>query len=91
MKQEYTDLILLLLFLIYLGFLNDLWRYRLSDNSWTWMSGSDTVDQAGNYGGKGIPASTNVPGARWGAVGCYDSSRKEFWMFGGLGLGVFSW
>ena len=33
-------------------------------NEWTWVSGSKTAAQAGNYGTKGTAASTNVPGAR---------------------------
>ena len=47
-----------------LGHLNDLWRYNPVTKRWTWMSGSDTSEQAGVYGTKGVAAAANVPGAR---------------------------
>ena len=65
--------------------LNDLWRYRVNDSTWTWMSGSDSSDQSGIYGVKGVSSPSNVPGARDGATGWYDSLREEFWLFGGSG------
>ena len=39
----------------------------------------------GIYGEKGISSSFNHPGARYGAVGWYDSVRQEYWLFGGHG------
>ena len=66
-----------------LGELNDLWRYRVSDLTWTWMGGSDTPDQQGSYGMQGNATSENVPGARFGAFGWFNSLRQEFWLFGG--------
>ena len=65
--------------------LNDLWKYRMNDSTWTWISGSNTTNQPGNYGSKGNASTTNVPGARAGAVAWYDSSTLEFWLFGGDG------
>ncbi len=50
------------------GSMNDLWVFDLSTNNWTWLSGSTMADQLGNYGTKGVPASTNVPSARVNAV-----------------------
>jgi len=52
---------------------------------WRWMSGSNTPDQPGVYGEKGIASINNYPGARYGAVGWYDSLKEEFWLFGGQG------
>ena len=66
------------------GTLNDLWRYRINDSTWTWMGGSSIINQQGVYGDIGIASSENVPGSRWGAVGWYDSLREEFWLFGGV-------
>ena len=56
----------------------------VSANEWTWVSGSNTVNQAGVYGTKGVAASSNVPGAREAAVSWIDSSGK-LWLFGGYG------
>jgi N-acetylneuraminic acid mutarotase len=66
----------------YSGDLNDLWKF--DGTHWTWVSGSDTVDQAGAYGAEGIVASGNMPGARWGAVSWTDL-QGNLRLFGGNG------
>ena len=64
------------------GYLNDLWRY--SAGQWTWMGGSNVVDQSGVYGTQGIAALSNTPGAREpGAV--WTDASGDFWLFGGWG------
>ena len=32
-----------------LGRLNDLWRYTIATNTWTWIKGDNTIDNAGVY------------------------------------------
>jgi N-acetylneuraminic acid mutarotase len=59
---------------------------RADYGEWTWISGSDSLLQAGTYGTKGVPAATNVPGARYGSAAWTDSTGN-FWLFGGYGLG----
>jgi hypothetical protein len=66
--------------------LNDLWKYTPSTGEWTWMSGSNTVNQPGVYGTLGVPAPGNVPGSHANAVSWTDSSGN-FWLFGGFGAG----
>jgi len=60
--------------------LNDLWKY--SAGEWTWMGGSESVNQFGNFGTLGAPAPSNIPGARQQAVAWTDASGA-FWLFGG--------
>ncbi len=67
------------------GFLNDLWKW--DGTSWTWMGGSNAVDQPGAYGTKGVAAPGNVPGARSGAASWKDASGR-LWLFGGYGYGA---
>jgi hypothetical protein len=67
------------------GDLNDLWKY--SGGEWTWMGGSNLVNQQGSYGTLGVTAEGDFPGARHGALGWVDSSGN-FWLFGGIGLDV---
>ncbi|HLF93860.1 MAG TPA: galactose oxidase [Planctomycetota bacterium] len=68
-----------------LGMLNDFWKR--DGTSWTWVSGSAGVGQAGTYGTRGVPDPANHPGARLrphygqGAAG-------PFWLFGGTGSGT---
>ncbi len=65
------------------GQLNDLWTF--GNNQWTWIGGSDLVDQAGNYGGTGAASASNWPGARGDALTWVDA-EGNFWLFGGFGF-----
>ncbi len=66
------------------GRLNDLWKYNPTTNQWTWMDGSDTKDQSGVYGAKGVAAAGNTPGGRLQGVSWSDTGGN-FWLFGGTG------
>jgi hypothetical protein len=61
-------------------YLDDVWRY--SAGQWTWVAGSNTIDQMGIYGTKGTPAAANVPGGRFHEASWTDASGK-LWLFGG--------
>lgn len=64
--------------------LNDLWKFNPTNKTWTWISGSNTEAKKGFYGKKGIPATTNTPGARNSAMSWLDRNGN-FWLFGGKG------
>jgi N-acetylneuraminic acid mutarotase len=64
-------------------YLNDLWKY--SAGEWTWMGGSNVVNQQGSYGTLGATAPANVPGARQNLVSWTDPSGNA-WLLGGYGL-----
>ena len=66
------------------GNLNDLWMYDPAAGQWTWVMGSNAVDQPGVYGTKGTAASSNIPGGRFGAVSVTGADGR-FWLFGGYG------
>ena len=71
------------------GFMNDLWKYSISNGEWTWVGGPNTntnllKENNGNYGMQGVSATTNVPGARGFDVSWTDSAGN-FWLFGGFG------
>ena len=42
--------------------LNDLWEYTISSGEWTWVGGSNLVDEVGVYGTKGTAAPGQHPG-----------------------------
>lgn len=67
------------------GLLNDLWTYNVATNTWTFVAGSITANQTGNYGTLGTPAATNVPGGRETSASWLDNSGN-FWIFGGFDL-----
>jgi N-acetylneuraminic acid mutarotase len=72
------------------GILNDLWEYDPTTLEWTWVSGSSSNGQAGNYGIMGIPSPSNVPGARQQAATWLDS-QGNLWLFGGDGYDSIPW
>ena len=65
--------------------LNDLWKYTPATNMWTWLGGPNLIAQPGRYGTQGVAAPSNIPGARWLAVGWTDAAG-DFWLFGGEGF-----
>jgi N-acetylneuraminic acid mutarotase len=67
------------------GYLNDLWKFDVTTNEWTWMSGSNAINQVGTYGTKGVPTASTIPGGRYDAVTWIDNSGN-LWLHGGNGL-----
>ena len=64
------------------GYFNDLWRYNISTNTWTWMKGSQNVNQVSVYGIKGVESPSNTPGARQ-AYARWKDNNGNLWLFGG--------
>ncbi|HEU4573868.1 MAG TPA: kelch repeat-containing protein [Chitinophagaceae bacterium] len=62
------------------GYLNDMWQYDPSSNSWIFVVGSNSIDQNGVYGTAGTPDVNNQPGGR---------SSGITWMDGAGSLGIF--
>ncbi|WP_297482496.1 kelch repeat-containing protein [Ferrovum sp.] len=60
------------------GELNDLWEYVPPAKTWTWVGGSNQINQFGSY------SSTETPGARLASVSWTDSTGN-LWLFGGQG------
>lgn len=70
---------------------NDLWKYNVASNEWTWVAGIQTAGQNGVYGGSeptGVEAPGIYPGCRRdGAMWC--DTRNSLWIFGGSGKDAF--
>ena len=67
------------------GYLNDLWRYNISTNAWTWMNGSNGIDQPGIYGAQCTGNSLNTPGSRFENRAVCTDQNGNFWLMGGGG------
>jgi len=67
-----------------LAFLNDLWEYNITANTWT-QHGTGGPNQPGVYGTQGVAAAANLPGGRWGASSRRDPGTGLIWVFGGFG------
>jgi N-acetylneuraminic acid mutarotase len=57
---------------------------QIDANTWQWISGSKTINQVGIYGQIGVPAASNIPGARFGYASWTDG--EDYFMFGGSGF-----
>lgn len=66
------------------GLLNDLWKYNLTTNQWTWVGGAKGPNEPGAYVEKGSPSEWAKPGARMSAVSWADG-QGNLWLFGGFG------
>jgi hypothetical protein len=64
---------------------NDLWKYTIGTNEWTWISGSTAPFAAGVHGTQGIPSTSNVPGARSEVASGWADAQNNLWIFGGDG------
>jgi len=61
---------------------NDLWKYSIADNIWTWMKGPSNYWSDGTYGLRGIEDLQNNPPARWAAT-TWTDMNGDLWLFGG--------
>ena len=52
--------------------LNDLWKYNIITNEWTWVKGNKNGNIYGSYGTIEIPGNNNKPGSRHGSVSWAD-------------------
>lgn len=82
-KFEYT--LELLILICYLGYLNDLWRCNIEIDTWTWISGSNKLNQKAVYGIRGKPDEKNIPGSRHSSYTWMDIENQKLSMFGGYG------
>jgi putative metal-binding protein/galactose oxidase-like protein len=69
------------------GWMNDIWKFDLTTNLWTWMHGDDVPYQYGVYGTQGVPAASNKVGSRYDIVGWCDAANN-LWFLGGKGNDV---
>ncbi|MBZ5528377.1 MAG: hypothetical protein LAN71_10810 [Acidobacteriia bacterium] len=65
------------------NFMNDLWSYDTTTNTWTYVNGG--ANQNGVYGTLGVASASNWPGGRWGATARVDAAGT-LWLFGGYGF-----
>ena len=56
-------------------------------NEWTWMGGSNLVNQNGTYGTQGTAAPSNIPGGHLASGGVLvgTGAAGNLWLFGGTG------
>lgn len=66
------------------GDFNDLWKYDISADQWTWVSGDLYASYTfGTYGTKGVPSINNIPGSRTSIAGNWLDNNGNLWLYGG--------
>lgn len=65
---------------------NDLWRYDINTDLWTWVSGNSVAGATSIYGTKGVSSPTNMPGGKAGAH-AFKDLNGNLWLFGGSDAG----
>lgn len=62
---------------------DDLWRYNIATNTWTWMKGDPINPDPPVYGTMGVPDPSNTPGAR-NSYSRWADKNGNLWLFGGV-------
>ncbi len=66
------------------NYYNDLWKYDIISNQWTWVNGDNTGNKRGVYGVQGVSSAASKPGARSNPA-CWTDNSGNLWMYGGNG------
>jgi hypothetical protein len=72
---------------LYTGLLSDIWKYSITNNTWTKVIGNRQLDSNGNYGIKEYGFISNMPGSRKFYVNWSDN-YGNLWLYGGYGKGT---
>ena len=65
--------------------MNDLWKWDISNSTWTWMHGPQLgTNIAGNYGTQGVSSPLNIPPARGFGANCWTGTDGHLYLFGGF-------
>jgi len=62
---------------------NDLWKYDMSTNEWTWMKGPGITSFYGHWGTKGVPDTANYPPGHFEKAAAWTDSVGDLWFYGG--------
>src|ERR1035441_661993 len=63
-----------------MGHLNDLWKYNIATNEWTWMKGPNIVNDPGSYGTLNVELLTNNPPSREETNATWTDANNNLWL-----------
>jgi len=63
---------------------NDMWKYNIATNQWTWVRGSSTPNPIVSAPTKCVASNSIDPAPRYESRACWTDSCGNFWMFGGV-------
>lgn len=62
---------------------NTVWKYNVSTNMWSWISGSDQPNVKGNYDALGKESALNFPSARYSSC-TFKDAQGNIYIYGGF-------
>jgi gliding motility-associated-like protein len=67
------------------GFRNDVWQYNTKTKMWTWIGGTDDIEDTGTITSYCLPDVNAIPASRYENQSAQSNSvcTKAFWTFGG--------
>ncbi|MCB0782376.1 MAG: hypothetical protein KDC03_23045 [Flavobacteriales bacterium] len=65
---------------------SDLWRFDTSTENWTWINGTQQVEQAPIHGTQGVPDISSTPGSRAEMIATWTDRDNNLWLFGGQAI-----
>lgn len=71
-------------------FYNDMWRYEPATNNWTWMSGTNGINDTGTYGAACSPSTDYAPVSRYETRSKWKDTHGNFWLYGGASDELFA-
>lgn len=72
--------------LLWTGILSDVWKYSITDSTWSKIAGTRKIKNFGNYGTRLYGFESNIPGYRSRYVHWCDD-YGNLWIYGGSGVG----
>lgn len=69
--------------IIGMNYFNDLWKYDIQSGEWTWMHGSNQVNQQAFYPLQCSSSAFTTPGSKGEARSCWKDECDNLWLFGG--------
>ena len=67
------------------SYYSDLWKFDSSSKKWTWLNGSNKVNEGSTISSKNKNVSDQTPGARCGSMSWFLEKEKALLMYGGFG------
>lgn len=63
--------------------LNDIWKFDIAANQWSWVKGDSTHNVSSVYNALGVPSAANEIGSRGVEISWREKKNNNVWIFGG--------
>lgn len=67
-------------------YVNDIWKYNITTNEWTWVKGDSVSNVQPVYNTLNVPSLANEVGSRGVQTSWREKNNNNFWIFGGQNI-----